>query len=825
MEEYWNYIKWLGISLYKEKIELLGDINVGCVFHGEVTYKELADDMIFIIDCNSINESIYKLYKYQKKIEEKYKILDISLFKGNDKVNFSETYLIAIFCVDIKKYNENSEKYNSIFKQDLINLKQVKQDINEILNQEFERKVEVNNIPQNDDNKNINNLYLKMLKSIIDKNNYDLTELKNNRDKNKQDDFEYVNNYKKDEKNNKNLKNINIDYIDKILKIKDNRYIRKYRTENNIYKQKRIESIIDKISDGCFTCFVILDCMEEKLNKKIIRIFKRLKSKIIVISNDKNIYDKNVLVCSTLKKALKILEGYKYIYINNKGKEIKYDNVININIEQGSTLDIYKSIKKHLRSKDGLKSFANLDNVNSIKVLTGTFLNFEGSNYYSGGAERYLIDLHLVCKQLGMKLRIYQKANFDFFRYYNDIEIVGISHNQTKYNYEVEQNIAIRDRFNRISKNKTNLNIYSSFMECYGEALSPSVGISHGVAWDCKSNVYDGNLNGNAWIIDSAISCDKLVSVDTNTANYFQTVDFKLGNTTEVIPNYVDISEFSGDEQEKDTSKFVIVYPRRLYEARGLYLLLNVVDNILKKYENVEIHFVGKGFKEDTDKIQEKIDKWGINRIKMYNCPPEKMHEVYKIADISVIPTLYSEGTSLSCLEAMSTGNAVISTRVGGLTDLIINNYNGKLIEPNQVSLYNAICEFIDDPELMKKCQERAKEVAKVFNKDIWIEKWKKVINNYGKKKSSKEIINYNIVMIYVSDKNIESEKLNKLIFKKLLRNNVVYIVNNKVKKEDSYGRLQYLFENEDLYRQPDEILIDKEYENKDNISGKYVNF
>ena len=79
--------------------------------------------------------------------------------------------------------------------------------------------------------------------------------------------------------------------------------------------------------------------------------------------------------------------------------------------------------------------------------------------------------------------------------------------------------------------------------------------------------------------------------------------------------------------------------------------------------------------------------------------------------------------------------------------------------------------------------------------------------------------------MIYVSDKNIESEKLNKLIFKKLLRNNVVYIVNNKVKKEDSYGRLQYLFENEDLYRQPDEILIDKEYENKDNISGKYVNF
>ena len=56
LEEYWNYIKWLGKSLYKEKIELLGDVNVECVFHGEVTYKELSKMKILVPPLNEQKE-------------------------------------------------------------------------------------------------------------------------------------------------------------------------------------------------------------------------------------------------------------------------------------------------------------------------------------------------------------------------------------------------------------------------------------------------------------------------------------------------------------------------------------------------------------------------------------------------------------------------------------------------------------------------------------------------------------------------------------------------------------------------------------------------
>ena len=86
------------------------------------------------------------------------------------------------------------------------------------------------------------------------------------------------------------------------------------------------------------------------------------------------------------------------------------------------------------------------------------------------------------------------------------------------------------------------------------------------------------------------------------------------------------------------------------------------------------------------------------------------MHEVYESTDISLIPTLYSEGTSLSCLEAMASGNVVIANRIGGLTDLIINGYNGYLIEPDEESMFETLNHILTNYEEVEKIKKRAVE-------------------------------------------------------------------------------------------------------------------
>ena len=105
------------------------------------------------------------------------------------------------------------------------------------------------------------------------------------------------------------------------------------------------------------------------------------------------------------------------------------------------------------------------------------------------------------------------------------------------------------------------------------------------------------------------------------------------------------------------------------------------------------------------------------------------MHTAYQQADITLIPSLHSEGTSLSCLEAMACGNAVITTNVGGLPDLVISGYNGLLIEPDVGALRDALILLCENLQLRSKFGKRGREVAENFNLGVWQEKWRKVLS------------------------------------------------------------------------------------------------
>jgi glycosyltransferase involved in cell wall biosynthesis len=104
----------------------------------------------------------------------------------------------------------------------------------------------------------------------------------------------------------------------------------------------------------------------------------------------------------------------------------------------------------------------------------------------------------------------------------------------------------------------------------------------------------------NQRYIEAAKACEDLISVDTNSASWLQTVDFSLSQNIKLVPNYEDISAFKPKEDYlENRDKTVILYPRQLYAARGLYLVLEIMDDILEKYPAVEFHFVGRGTGQD----------------------------------------------------------------------------------------------------------------------------------------------------------------------------------------------------------------------------------
>ena len=477
-------------------------------------------------------------------------------------------------------------------------------------------------------------------------------------------------------------------------------------------------------------------------------------------------------------------------FSSNKGLSLKpgQENQVNVDL-----------IEERIKSlPPGWLPYANLNLLGKVAVMAATFLDFIGEYFYNGGAERYLLDLAEICTELNSQLIIFQYGDYSWMRRFKNIDIVSLSQRGIRAEGWILK--CARD-FNQVFyeqvQGRTALNIYSAFFEAWPLAAAPNIGISHGVSWDNPYNDYENAVEYwlmNQRYIDGAKACEDLVSVDTNTANWLQTVDFDLGQKTKLIPNYVNLSVFKPAEDYLEKGdKTVILYPRQLYSARGVYLVLEILDDILEQYPEVEFHFVGRGGEQDINQVIEKQKRWS-ERVKHYPLSMEEMPRAYQAADISLIPSVHSEGTSLSCLEAMASGNAVIATRIGGLSDLIINNYNGFLIDPRPEELKQAIINLLDNPEQLNLFKKRNLEVALAFSKDLWRKRWLPLLKNKINEIPANIIANSRTVEIKLLSNPVDYSKLGELIITLLANGDLVYVRSSEVPEPElSFARIQWL--------------------------------
>jgi len=371
---------------------------------------------------------------------------------------------------------------------------------------------------------------------------------------------------------------------------------------------------------------------------------------------------------------------------------------------------------KEVVNHDALKR---LRSSNVVQILQPTFYDIDGTQYLSGGAERYLCDLCQVIKELNHVPFIVQTGSRFWHRVHDGIDVFGVPSGSS---YKLLNFIAHHSLFGT-----PKLRIYSPFSLASPKADANSIGISHGVFWDHKHATH---------FIPDIRQCFSnlkiLVSVDTSTMSWFRgSLPAEVAkHAMSYVPNYVDLTHFF-PASPRDDGKIKILFPRRLYEARGYFLLDAIIPDILDACPAVEIHLVGHADEVAKSAVAKRVSQYP-GRVMHYNLPADRMNEAYQQADIVLIPTVASEGTSLSCLEAMATGNAIVATNVGGLSDLIINGHNGLLIDPNSDALREAITDLINDPTLRRELGNNAIKVARCFSKDRWRATWGHILTTYG---------------------------------------------------------------------------------------------
>jgi glycosyltransferase involved in cell wall biosynthesis len=86
--------------------------------------------------------------------------------------------------------------------------------------------------------------------------------------------------------------------------------------------------------------------------------------------------------------------------------------------------------------------------------------------------------------------------------------------------------------------------------------------------------------------------------------------------------------------------------------------------------------------------------------------------------DIFCVPS-YTEAFGVANIEALAHGLSVVSSRVGGIPEVLDDGKNGWLTEPNNAqNLASAIRECIEKPALRLQKAENGRNFIKKFSKD-----------------------------------------------------------------------------------------------------------
>ncbi|MDY3059065.1 MAG: glycosyltransferase family 4 protein [Fusobacterium sp.] len=179
---------------------------------------------------------------------------------------------------------------------------------------------------------------------------------------------------------------------------------------------------------------------------------------------------------------------------------------------------------------------------------------------------------------------------------------------------------------------------------------------------------------------------------------------FKLENIV-VINNGINIKKLklAISKTEEKQNNFLLL--GRLGKRKGAYDLIKAIEILKEEFLQVKLYMAGDGKIEEIKKIvkdrklEENIEVVGWAD---FNKKIELLREVSTI----VLPS-YNEGLPMTILEGMATGKFIISTNVGGIPEVVINNENGIIIEPGDIQgLANAMKKVLTDIEFIKKCSE-----------------------------------------------------------------------------------------------------------------------
>lgn len=357
-----------------------------------------------------------------------------------------------------------------------------------------------------------------------------------------------------------------------------------------------------------------------------------------------------------------------------------------------------------------------------------------GKKSLAGGAEIYLYDLAQFLIKKGHEVKVIQTLpeakKFEF----DGIEIQGIKIPSVLG--QARRGFTFNLCWPKWLDENAHVHLHQYF-HAFPHGNGKMTGTCHGLDWDYPF-IEGVNPLGVLFIRNlrefygkySVKHLQKVAANHTGFKEYFAEKSPNLAKKIEVIFNYVDLDLFNPKVKprisEKVPGKKIILFPRNTSFARGPVVAVRAMAEVLKKHSDCVLMMLGSG--DAKEYVKTLAEKLGISEnIIMLGHKNHftEMPGYFAAADVVIVPTLTSEGTSLACLEAMACEKPVVVTPTGGLSDIVKHGKNGLMCEPAPESLAKNICRYLEDAKFSKKMAGNGlRHVKKNHNYKDWCKKY-----------------------------------------------------------------------------------------------------
>ncbi len=245
----------------------------------------------------------------------------------------------------------------------------------------------------------------------------------------------------------------------------------------------------------------------------------------------------------------------------------------------------------------------------------------------------------------------------------------------------------------------------------------------------------------------ASLFTDAMIALTMGEKNDYVELRLFPANRIEVIPSGIDVGRFSVQHKTAAsmrrrlglmTDAPLIGFFGWLEPVKDPVTMIEAMPIVWKSFPDATLLFVGKGsLLSKLEAMAREMDAKGRIRFLGWRRDVEK---IYQAIDLLCL-TSKNEGMGRVIAEAMASGKPVVATRVGGVTDLVVDGKTGILVDSMKpAAIAAAVIQILSDPALAHAMGRQGRMHVRVFDKKQMVYRIERLYRRMAKSQGLKDL-------------------------------------------------------------------------------------